>query len=129
MLFDCKICSMKFFTQDEFTDHMNIHDGKRPYKCFVCEKEFCIAEHLQDHVRLHAEASSRLRREEGDDEYQRRAELMSHSAIHAWKHTAVLLNLHSLSIMKVITQYCIIVIITITITIIIIIIIIVITII
>ena len=83
MLFDCKICSMKFFTQDEFTDHMNIHNGKRPYKCFVCEKEFCIAEHLQDHVRLHAEASSRLRREEGDDEYQRRAELMSHSAIHA----------------------------------------------
>lgn len=83
MLFDCKICSMKFFTQAEFTDHMNIHDGKRPYKCFVCEKEFCIAEHLQDHVRLHTEATSRLRCEEGDGRFQGQGDLVRHSVIHA----------------------------------------------
>ncbi|XP_074637505.1 uncharacterized protein LOC141895557 isoform X2 [Acropora palmata] len=59
-LFDCKICSLKFFSKAEFTDHMNIHNGKRPYKCFICEKEFCIAEHLQDHVRLHTDVPARI---------------------------------------------------------------------
>ena len=83
MLFDCKICSMKFFTQAEFTDHMNIHNGKRPYKCFVCEKEFCIAEHLQDHVRLHTDVAMRQKCEEGVVRFQGPADLVRQSAIHA----------------------------------------------
>ena len=83
MLFDCKICSMKFFTDVEFQDHMNIHNGNRPYKCFVCDKEFCIAEHLQDHVRLHSDATSRVGCEEGSNRFQMPDNLMRHSAIHA----------------------------------------------
>lgn len=84
VLFDCKICSMKFFTEVEFQDHMNIHNGNRPYKCFVCDKEFCIAEHLQDHVRLHSDATSRVRCEEGSNRFQMPDDLIRHSAIHAW---------------------------------------------
>lgn len=83
MLFDCKICSMKFFTQAEFTDHMNIHNGKRPYKCFVCEKEFCIAEHLQDHVRLHTDVTTHHRSEEGDSAFQGSDDLIRRSTIQA----------------------------------------------
>lgn len=83
VLFDCKICSMKFFTEVEFQDHMNIHNGNRPYKCFVCDKEFCIAEHLQDHVRLHSDATSRVRCEEGSNRFQIPDDLMRHAAIHA----------------------------------------------
>lgn len=82
-VFDCKICSMKFFSEAEFTDHMNIHDGKRPYKCFVCENEFCIAEHLQDHVRLHSDVTSRLKCEEGGNRFQGPDNLIRHSAIQA----------------------------------------------
>lgn len=83
VLFDCKICSMKFFTQAEFTDHMNIHNGKRPYKCFVCEKEFCIAEHLQDHVRLHTDVTPRIKCEEGVGRLPRAEDLVRQSVIHA----------------------------------------------
>lgn len=81
--FDCKICSMKFFSEAAFQDHMNIHNGKRPYKCFVCDKEFCIAEHLQDHVRLHSDVSSRHRCEDDGNKFQRPDDLVRHSAIHA----------------------------------------------
>lgn len=83
MLFDCKVCALKFFTEAEFTDHMNIHNGNRPHKCFICEKEFCIAEHLQDHVRLHTDVTARINCEDDVDRLQGTLDITMQSVIHA----------------------------------------------
>ena len=86
VLFDCKICSMQFCSDAEFQDHMNIHNGRRPYKCFVCEKEFCIAEHLQDHVRLHTDvAAPHLRCGECGDRFLKPDDLVRHKGVHQSK--------------------------------------------
>ncbi|XP_032238471.2 zinc finger protein 99 isoform X2 [Nematostella vectensis] len=54
-LLNCTICCTQLSCEGDLRDHMNIHTGNKPYKCFACGKEFCIAIHLQEHLKIHAD--------------------------------------------------------------------------
>ncbi|XP_037541637.1 zinc finger protein 768 [Nematolebias whitei] len=50
---NCTICGKSFLTLSSFRGHMNLHEGKRPYKCPTCHKTFAAKSVLNKHVQTH----------------------------------------------------------------------------
>lgn len=48
-----KECSKTFNNPSSFNYHVNIHEGKRPYKCKFCIKTFRAPSHLNYHISSH----------------------------------------------------------------------------
>lgn len=58
--FKCKKCGKELGSAKSYQGHLNLHAGKRPFKCFLCTKAYPSNNSLGKHVRLeHVKTSSR----------------------------------------------------------------------
>ena len=58
--FKCKKCGKKLGSASSYQGHLNLHAGKRPFKCYLCTKAYPTHNSLGKHVRIdHAKAKSR----------------------------------------------------------------------
>ena len=49
----CHICGMECATETILSDHLNTHDGNKPFSCKTCGVQFSDRRKLQNHTRLH----------------------------------------------------------------------------
>ncbi|XP_049882116.1 zinc finger protein 711-like isoform X2 [Pectinophora gossypiella] len=50
---ECPQCNKKYSSRTLLQEHMNIHNGNRPYSCSVCKKSFASKYTHQAHVKTH----------------------------------------------------------------------------
>lgn len=58
----CPQCSKLFASQANLREHLNLHTGKRPFRCSVCERCFRQASQLSLHKREHILGIARAER-------------------------------------------------------------------
>jgi len=51
----CNICQKKFSHSHHFKDHVQRHEGVKPYVCSECPKCFCTAHELKSHQLVHSD--------------------------------------------------------------------------
>ena len=49
--FPCPTCNKKFHTTEQLTNHMNVHSGAKPYKCFYCENAYQNKSNRLNHIK------------------------------------------------------------------------------
>ena len=49
----CSQCGKLFASQANLREHLNLHTGKRPFRCSVCDRNFRQASQLSLHKREH----------------------------------------------------------------------------
>lgn len=69
--YECNICQKLFRYKSEYTNHIRVHTGEKPFKCNVCSRSFSQSSHLSTHLRLHT----------GEKPY--RCRLCSYTATHS----------------------------------------------
>lgn len=52
-LHECSYCDKTFFTKTRLTDHINIHEGIKPFSCDTCGQLFRTKTNLDSHVGIH----------------------------------------------------------------------------
>ncbi|CAH1775452.1 unnamed protein product [Owenia fusiformis] len=51
--FKCTYCGKRFTNRANFTNHIRVHSGERPYSCNICQKTFAQSATLKTHARTH----------------------------------------------------------------------------
>lgn len=49
----CTQCGKSFTRQSHLEEHINIHEGKKPYECEICARPFASKSNLAKHERIH----------------------------------------------------------------------------
>ncbi|CAH1775453.1 unnamed protein product [Owenia fusiformis] len=49
----CTYCGKRFTNRANFTNHIRVHSGERPYSCNICHKTFAQSATLKTHARTH----------------------------------------------------------------------------
>ncbi|KAI8433818.1 hypothetical protein MSG28_015782 [Choristoneura fumiferana] len=52
-LHECNICNKKYSSKTLLVEHMNLHNGQRPYTCHICHKSFASKYTHQSHLKTH----------------------------------------------------------------------------
>ncbi|XP_063390127.1 zinc finger protein 585A-like [Cydia fagiglandana] len=50
---ECDICHKKYSSKTLLMEHMNLHNGQRPYTCHICHKSFASKYTHQSHLKTH----------------------------------------------------------------------------
>ena len=51
--YECKVCHKRFPYQYRFKDHLNVHTGKKKFKCGVCGRRYLTRDSLSSHSYSH----------------------------------------------------------------------------
>ncbi|XP_061724938.1 zinc finger protein 420-like isoform X2 [Cydia pomonella] len=50
---ECDVCHKKYSSKTLLMEHMNLHNGQRPYTCRICHKSFASKYTHQSHLKTH----------------------------------------------------------------------------
>jgi len=81
MIGDTQVAARKCLSQ--FSQHMRIHLGIKPYRCEICQRKFTQLSHLQQHIRTHTGDKPYKCRHPGCTKaFSQLSNLQSHSRCH-----------------------------------------------
>lgn len=57
----CDVCGISFRYRERFNEHMNRHNGEKPYQCDICAKAFPSSNDLRNHHFTHKDLHDKFR--------------------------------------------------------------------
>jgi uncharacterized Zn-finger protein len=64
-IYECSKCPKKYICHNKYKDHLNMHEGVRPYACPLCNVRMVRIDNLRQHAKRVHQRDVRWRR--GDD--------------------------------------------------------------
>ncbi|XP_055530475.1 zinc finger protein 431-like isoform X2 [Wyeomyia smithii] len=78
----CEVCQKKYSSKNLLDEHMNMHSGKRPFKCSHCPKDFASKYTLAAHTKIHQDRERVFNCRECGKGFYSQSNLLQHEKIH-----------------------------------------------
>ena len=80
-VFNCAICDIEFNRKGDYSKHVRIHMGDRPFVCKICGRKFAMKSILTSHLMIHSGVKS-FECNECDHKCYKKSDLTRHMRVH-----------------------------------------------
>ncbi|XP_065218702.1 gastrula zinc finger protein XlCGF8.2DB-like isoform X1 [Planococcus citri] len=77
----CEVCNIGFSRRSYLAEHVNIHNGQKPFSCYYCGKLFSLRCNLVRHTRIHT-GEKRFPCDQCDKKFILKKNLIEHQRTH-----------------------------------------------